>query len=149
MDIGGEELRARVERFTDGLKGSGIKLTHQRVEIFREVARTGDHPDAETIYKRVRKRIPTISLDTVYRTLWLLNDMGILTTIGMQRGNVRFDANIDSHHHFVCTRCGRISDFTKREFDELEVPREVSDMGEVASTHVQFRGLCNRCRGNN
>jgi Fur family peroxide stress response transcriptional regulator len=135
-----------MDRFTEVLRGSGIKLTHQRIEIFREVARTGDHPDAETIFKRVRKRIPTISLDTVYRTLWMLNDMGLITTLGPQRGRVRFDGNASPHHHFVCTKCGKVDDFYSKEFDDLEVPEQVSEMGDVATTHVQFRGLCSRCQ---
>jgi Fur family transcriptional regulator, peroxide stress response regulator len=146
MEPSKEDIQSRMDRFTEIMRGSGIKLTHQRIEIFREAARTGDHPDAETIFKRVRKRIPTISLDTVYRTLWMLNDMGLITTLGPQRGRVRFDANASPHHHFICTKCGKVGDFYSKEFDDLEVPEQVSRMGEVATTHVQFRGLCSRCR---
>jgi|BarGraNGADG00312_1021997.scaffolds.fasta_scaffold10026_2 Fur family transcriptional regulator, peroxide stress response regulator len=149
MDITREELQSRMERFEEALRSSGIKLTHQRIEIFREVAKTGDHPDAEKIYKRVKKRIPTISLDTVYRTLWMLNDMGLITTLGLQRGRVRFDANVSPHHHFVCARCGRVGDFYSQDFDDLEVPEAVRSMGDVATIHVQFRGLCSRCSENN
>jgi Fur family transcriptional regulator, peroxide stress response regulator len=146
MEPSKEEVQERMNRFTQASRESGIRLTHQRIEIFREVARTGDHPDAETVFKRVRKRIPTVSLDTVYRTLWMLNDMGLVTTLGPQRGRVRFDANASTHHHFVCTKCGRVGDFYSEEFDNLEVPEEVSLMGDVATTHVQFRGLCSRCQ---
>ena len=146
MEPSKEDIQSRMDRFTEIMRGSGIKLTHQRIEIFREAARTGDHPDAETIFKRVRKRIPTISLDTVYRTLWMLNDMGLITTLGPQRGRVRFDANASPHHHFICTKCGKAGDFYSKKFDDLEVPEQVSRMGEVATTHVQFRGLCSRCR---
>lgn len=146
MEPSKEDIQSRMDRFMEIMRGSGIKLTHQRIEIFREAARTGDHPDAETIFKRVRKRIPTISLDTVYRTLWMLNDMGLITTLGPQRGRVRFDANASPHHHFICTKCGKVGDFYSKEFDDLEVPEQVSRMGEVATTHVQFRGLCSRCR---
>jgi Fur family transcriptional regulator, peroxide stress response regulator len=145
MDLPEEDIKSRMDHFKEALRISGVKLTHQRIEIFREVAKTGDHPDAETIYKRVRKRIPTISLDTVYRTLWLLNDMGLITTLGPQRGRVRFDGNVSPHHHFVCTQCGTVGDFYNQDFDNLEVPEAVVGMGEVASAHVQFRGLCSRC----
>jgi Fur family peroxide stress response transcriptional regulator len=145
MEPSKEEIQSRMDRFTEALRESGIRLTHQRIEIFREVARTGDHPDAETIFKRVRKRIPTISLDTVYRTLWMLNDMGLISTLGPQRGRVRFDGNASPHHHFICTKCGKVGDFYSKEFDDLEVPEQVSRMGDVVTTHVQFRGLCSRC----
>lgn len=149
MDVCGEGLQSRMDRFEETMRASGVKLTHQRIEVYREVARTGDHPDAETVYRRVRKRVPTISLDTVYRTLWLLDGLGLVKTIGMQRGSVRFDANAGPHHHFVCTRCAKVADFYSRACDELEVPETVKAIGDVASVHVQFRGLCSRCRGKN
>lgn len=146
MEPSKEEIRARMDLFTQAMRDSGIRLTHQRIEIFREVAKTGEHPDAETVFKAVRKRVPTISLDTVYRTLWMLNDMGLVTTLSHQRGRARFDANTSPHHHFVCTECGKAGDFCSEAFDHLEVPSEVSTMGDVATIHVQFRGLCSRCR---
>lgn len=146
MDPSKEEIQARMDRFVRVMRDSGTRLTHQRMEIFREVASSGDHPDADTILRQVRKRMPTVSHDTVYRTLWMLNDMGLITTLGLQRGRVRFDANVTSHHHFFCTSCGRVEDFYYSQFDDLKVPEEVCEMGDVATTHVQLRGLCARCR---
>ena len=148
MDPSKEEVQARMDRFTQAMRDSGTRLTHQRLEIFREVARTGEHPDADIVLRQVRKRMPTVSLDTVYRTLWMLNDMGLVTTLGPQWGRVRFDANVRSHHHFFCTKCGMVGDFYSSQFDGLEVPEEVCRMGDVAKTRVQFRGLCTRCQEN-
>ena len=102
MKASKQEIERRMARFEQVCRNAGIRLTHQRMEIFREVARTGDHPDAESVYQGVRDRMPTISLDTVYRTLWLLNDLGLITTLGPPRGGTRFDANLTAHHHFVC-----------------------------------------------
>lgn len=146
VDPSKEEVQARMDRFTQAIRDSGTRLTHQRMEIFREVARTGDHPDVDTVFRQVRKRMPTVSLDTVYRTLWMLNDMGLVTTLGPQRGRVRFDANASPHHHFVCTKCGMVADFYSSEFDGLEVPAEVEIIGDVTTTNVQFRGICSRCK---
>jgi len=140
-----EELQRRMNHFKEGFKHSGVKLTHQRLEICHEVGKSGDHPDAEAIYRSVRKRIPTVSLDTVYRTMWLLLDLGLITTLGPHRGRVRFDANISSHHHFVCTKCGLIHDFYSEEFDHLKIPGDVKALGSVEKAHVEFRGLCLRC----
>jgi len=123
-----------------------MKLTHQRTEIFREVARTADHPDAQTIYERVRERVPAMSLDTVYRTLWLLNDLGLVATLGPPRERARFDANMTSHHHFICSHCGMAQDFYSQEFDDLRPPAEVESIGSVEATHVELRGLCLRCK---
>jgi Fur family peroxide stress response transcriptional regulator len=146
MNVNQVEVQHRLAHFRDVCRRAGMKLTHQRMEIFREVARTTDHPDAQTIYERVRKRVPAMSLDTVYRNLWLLNDLGLIATLGPPRERARFDANMSSHHHFVCTRCGLAQDFYSREFDELRPPAEVESMGSVEATHVELRGLCLRCK---
>jgi Fe2+ or Zn2+ uptake regulation protein len=95
MEIDPLEVERRMSRFTSACRESGAKLTHQRIEIFREVAMTGDHPDAERVYQGVRHRMPTVSLDTVYRTLWWLKDLGLVTTLGTSRERTRFDANRD------------------------------------------------------
>ena len=106
MKISKREVEQRMEHFQEVCRNSGMKLTHQRMEIFREVAQTEDHPDVLKVYQGVRKRIPVMSLNTVYRTLWMLKDLGLITTLGPPRERTRFDANLDRHHHFVCVRCG-------------------------------------------
>jgi Fur family peroxide stress response transcriptional regulator len=145
MDLGPEALQKRMNRFKNGLKRSGVKLTHQRLEIFREVAKSGGHPDAETIFRGVSERVPTISLDTVYRTLWLLLDLDLLTTLGPPRERVRFDANMSSHHHFICMKCGMARDFYSKRFDELKIPAGLKTLGRVKVIQVQVRGICLRC----
>ena len=145
MKDNSEEIRRRIDRFKDVCRRSKLKLTHQRLEIFSEVAKSGDHPDVETVYKGVRKRMPTVSLDTVYRTLWLFMDLGLITILGTSRERVRFDSNTDSHHHFLCTQCGKACDFYSREFDGLEIPEAVKELGSVETVHVEFRGLCSDC----
>jgi Fur family peroxide stress response transcriptional regulator len=142
----GQEIQERLARFREELKQSGVKATHQRLEIFREVIRSGEHPDVESVYRGVRQRIPSVSLDTVYRTLWLLLERGLIATLGSSQNRVRFDGNIRPHHHFICKKCSRVFDFTSREFDELIVPSEVKAWGSVERTHVEFKGLCARCR---
>jgi len=145
MKIGKREIEQRMERFEEVCRNSGMKLTHQRMEIFREVAQTGDHPDAEKVYQGVRKRMPTISLDTVYRTLWLLKDLGLITTLGPPRERTRFDANLSHHHHFVCIQCGLTRDFYSDEFDELRLPDSVKAFGRVETTQVEVKGVCLKC----
>jgi Fur family peroxide stress response transcriptional regulator len=139
------EIDRRMLRFEEVCRSAGVKLTHQRIEIFRELARASDHPDAEAVYRGVAKRIPTMSLDTVYRTLWLLGDLGLITTLGPHRGGARFDANLNRHHHFVCRRCGLTRDFYSEAFDGLKLPRSVGTVGSVETTHVEARGLCRAC----
>jgi Fur family peroxide stress response transcriptional regulator len=140
-----EPFTQQLEHFKDVLKHAGIKHTHQRIEIFREVVQTDQHPDAETVYNGVRTRIPTISLDTVYRTLILLTDLGIITSLKEPHERMRFDANRHPHHHFVCTECGMVRDFYHPEFDALPVPDTVQTFGNVGRARVEFRGVCWQC----
>jgi Fur family transcriptional regulator, peroxide stress response regulator len=140
-----EILDKRMEFFKERLRNSGVKLTHQRVEIFREVAISEEHPDAEKIYSRVRKRLPSISLDTVYRTLWSLLDLGLISTLGPPRKTVRFDANMNLHHHFVCTKCGMTRDFYSKKLDRLRIPESESILETVQRTQVEVKGICLKC----
>jgi len=141
------EVEQRMTRFEQVCRDAGVRLTSQRMEIFREVARTGDHPDAEMIHKRVRRRMPTVSLDTVYRTLWLLNDHGLITTLGASRERTRFDANLARHHHFLCVRCGSTRDFYSEELDQLELPPTARAFGRIERMLVEVSGVCRTCAG--
>lgn len=145
MKIQKNEVEQRMKHFEAVCRDEGIKLTHQRIEIFREVAQTGDHPDVDQVFQRVRDRIPTVSLDTVYRTLWLLNDLGLVTTLGSSRGRTRFDANLHSHHHFVCGQCGFTRDFYSNDLDNIRLPDSVGSLGDIVSTHVEVSGICREC----
>lgn len=140
-----DEIDRRMRALTKVLRKAGFKVTPQRMAIFREAARTDEHPDAETIFKRVRTRMPTVSLDTVYRTLGLLEKANLIWKVGTVRGRARFDANMAQHHHFVCSECGRIRDFQSRALDKLKVPREARSLGVVSSLRVQVRGICSAC----
>jgi Fur family peroxide stress response transcriptional regulator len=139
------EVERRLEQFKSVAKEAGIKLTHQRLEIFRAVASSVEHPSAETVYKAVQRTMPTVSLDTVYRTLWLLMDLGLLTTLAPRQDSVRFDANLEQHHHYLCVRCGLVRDFESTELNALRIPDSVNRFGQVVSVHVEVRGVCASC----
>src|SRR3972149_4922529 len=106
MDLktGGVEVGRRLEQFKAACKKAGVKLTHQRLEIFREIAASTEHPDAETVFRGVQVRIPTVSLDTVYRTLWLLDGLGLITTLGPRREGGRFAPHPEHHQPYVCAQ---------------------------------------------
>ena len=140
------EIEKRVTDFAAACRRQGIKATRQRLEILRELAATGEHPDAETIFRRVRKRIPAVSLDTVYRTLRMLEEKGVIARVPSMKDRARFDANLDRHHHFVCAVCGRIDDFYSAALDGFVPPRAVADLGTVETVHVELRGRCRKCR---
>lgn len=147
MEIKKEEVEKRMKHFETVCRDEGIKLTAQRIEIFREVAQTGDHPNADEVFQRVRDRMPTVSLDTIYRTLWLLNDLGLVVKLGSSGEGTRFDANLNRHHHFVCGQCGFTRDFYSNDLDNISLPDSVGSFGEIEATHVEVRGLCRECLG--
>jgi Fur family transcriptional regulator, peroxide stress response regulator len=145
VKVADSEIERRLERFRTASREARVRLTHQRLEILRELASSLEHPTAETVFRAVRKRMPTVSLDTVYRTLWMLNDLGLVTTLGPRRESVRFDANLERHHHYLCVRCGLARDFEFAEFDSLRIPGAAKQFGSVVTTHVEARGVCRRC----
>jgi Fur family peroxide stress response transcriptional regulator len=145
LQVDKTEVDRRVERFKETARKAGVKLTHQRLEIFREVAASADHPSAEAVFRALAARMPTLSLDTVYRTLWLLSDLGLVSTLGPRREAVRFDANLTRHHHYVCARCGLTRDFVSEELSTLRIPESVAKFGSIDATHVEVHGVCTRC----
>ena len=141
-----QQVEKRVADFLEICRRQGVKATHQRTEILRELAGSEEHPDAETILTRVRQRVPAISVDTIYRTLRLLEDSGVIARVGSMRDRARFDANTDRHHHFVCTECEMIGEFYSDAMDQFPVPQEVSEMGSVEGVYVELRGICRKCK---
>ena len=145
MSVADVEVQRRVEAMIAALRGGGLRLTHQRLEVLREVAGSAEHPNVESVYEAVRLRVPTISLDTVYRTLATLADLRLITRVAALPGPTRYDANVGHHHHFVCTRCGLIRDVVNERPDGVTVPESVTTLGTVAAIEIQFRGICSDC----
>jgi Fur family peroxide stress response transcriptional regulator len=105
-----------------------------------------EHPSAETIFRRVQKKMPTISLDTVYRTLASLEKIGVATRVEASEDKARFDADMTPHNHLICTVCKSISDFSWPEFETLEPPESIEDWGSVSAKNAVLRGVCRTCR---
>jgi Fur family peroxide stress response transcriptional regulator len=147
MAVSRAEVVRRMKRFMDTCRENGMKVTHQRTEVFRELARTEEHPNAETIYQQVKRRVRAISRDTVYRALADLETLGLAGKAGAPFRQGRYDANTDPHHHFICTECGLIRDFYSKALDELPLPKGVKSLGRIQSSHVQLLGICAACAG--
>jgi Fur family peroxide stress response transcriptional regulator len=147
MPVPQDEVEHRTTRFLEACKRNGLRVTPQRLWVFREVARSDEHPDAETIRRRLRRRLSNLSLDTVYRTLRLLEEIGVASIVLADPDRVRYDANPRPHHHFVCTKCRTVRDFEADGVRRFRIPEEVQAWGRVTSTHLEVRGICMRCRG--
>lgn len=144
MNAEAELITEREHRFAAALKADGLRMTHQRLEVIRELAAAKHHPDADEVYRAVRERVPTISLDTVYRTLGTLAARGLIERISAP-GAARFDPDASAHHHFVCTRCGRIQDIDIDALGPVEVPDDVARIGAVTSVRLEMKGVCAAC----
>ena len=138
-------IQVRVDRFVRRCRQKGLKITPQRLEIFRTLASTGEHPTAEELFRRIKTRMPTLSLDTVYRTLTTLQGQGLLARVEVLDDRSRFDCDVDPHHHFVCVRCRQVQDCRWPGFEAVEVPPEAGDWGKVDGLHIELRGRCRQC----
>ena len=133
------------ESFKSVCREAGLKLTPQRLEIYRELSGTTEHPSVDVIFQRVRDRLPTISLDTVYRTLATLEEIGAIIRVEAFDDRAHFDADISPHHHFVCRECGAIRDFLWEAFDHLDLPQKARECGQVLAKDAVVRGVCLDC----
>lgn len=140
-----QDIEQRLQVFRDMCRRRGLKVTAQRLAVFRELASTDEHPDADAILRRVRQRLPHVSLDTVYRILYRLEDEGVISRLQISGDRLRFDGNMDTHHHFVCSHCGRVRDFQTDAIEHVLLPRVVETWGEITRRHLQVRGICRQC----
>lgn len=139
-------IKCSLETLIEECRHNGQKVTHQRIEIFREILDSKDHPDAYRVYQGVKQRVPTISLDTVYRNLRSLEEMGLLKVATQTQDRVRFDANLEQHSHFICSKCGAIIDFFEPALDEAETAEQLKEIGCVSSIQIEVKGVCQRCK---
>lgn len=138
-------IEERLRAFEQVCRDAGLRLTYQRQEIFRELALRPDHPSAETLHQRLRERIPTMSLDTVYRTLATFAGHGLVNRIETVENQARFEADIGCHHHMMCIQCKEIIDFQWPAVDEAALPDVVGAWGRVEAKSVVVYGICRKC----
>jgi Fur family ferric uptake transcriptional regulator len=121
------------------------RMTHQRKVILEEIRKMNTHPTADEVYEVVRRRLPRISMGTVYRNLEILSTHGLVQKIGPLSSQMRFDGNTGSHYHIRCIRCGRVEDAPVEPVDNIEgAIREVSDYS-IIGHRVEFFGICPIC----
>jgi Fur family peroxide stress response transcriptional regulator len=125
----------------------GLKITPQRVLIFTVLLERFDHPTADGVYQAVRKQLPNISYDTVHRTLLSFSEHGLIKMVGSRGSARRFDGDTGAHHHFECTQCNRIIDFTHPAYNQLDIPKTLPKGLVVLEKKVVLEGVCDHCKG--
>lgn len=122
-----------------------LRITEQRQEIFLALAQADSHPTAEALHQLLQKRLPSLSLDTVYRTLATLTEHGLVRRLVTAEGPARFDVALTPHHHLVCQRCNRVVDFQWSAFDASALPPLPESWISVDNRVVTLHGLCATC----
>ena len=138
-------MEATDGNFIEVLRNHGLQVTHQRLAVYQELFNSKEeHPDAEMIYREVRKRFPMISLGTVYKTLERFAEVRLVRKVSPTTEVARYDADLTSHHHIVCLDCQSITNVKESEVNqEIQIP----DYGEFKIIQYQlvFQGYCPTC----
>jgi Fur family ferric uptake transcriptional regulator len=125
-------------------------MTHQRRVILDEIKGSASHPTADEIYERVKKKLPRISLGTVYRNLDILASIGAITRLDSSQPPMRFEWNTREHYHITCVECGAIEDAPFEPSDDslLNVENALGNLTKfgIFGHKLEFVGLCSRCR---
>ena len=143
------------EEFKKLLKEKGLKVTRQRLVVLEVLAENPEeHLTAEEIYERVKAENPDIGLATVYRTVQLLLELGLIDRINLDDGFVRYEIGDTQeherhrHHHLLCLRCGCVFAFQKDMLEALEMGVQAALGFRVTDHEVKLYGICKDCSEN-
>lgn len=136
--------------FKEKLKEKGCKLTMQRrsvLDVF--LAHSNEHLSTEEIYDKVKANFPEIGLATVYRTVQLFEEIGIVDRLNFDDGCSRFELcsenTLHHHHHLICEECNKVFEVEKDLLDEVEKDIEKKYQFKVHDHNVIFYGICKDC----
>ena len=143
----GEHLEHRLESFRRGCAEKGLACTHQRQVIYRVLASSDEHLTPETVYERVRREIPSISLATVYKSIKTFTAAGLLHEVSPLHESLRLDANLDHHHHLICLRCKSVTDLAAEALEPVRWKRRPPKGFRAVRSCIEILGLCPECAG--
>ena len=135
----------------EDLKKKGYKLTPQRRSIVDTIIdNEGQHLTAEEIYDKVKKNCPEIGLATVYRTILLLEELGVISRLDLNDGCSRYEIvhsnETHRHHHLICNTCHKVSEVQDDLLEELEIGIEKQYKFKILDHSVKFYGICDECQ---
>ena len=123
-----------------------FRMTRQRRIILEELQKLHSHPTADEVYDTVRKRVPRISLGTVYRNLEILSQWGLARKLDLAGAPRRFDGSMEEHYHVRCVGCGEVEDVPVEPLPDLEASIRSNTDFEIIGHRLNFLGFCPRCR---
>ncbi len=131
--------------FVEQCRKHDLRVTPQRIEIFKELAKATDHPTAEVLHQRLVERMPTLSLDTVYRTLGTFANLSLINKVETSESQAHFEVTQVQHHHLICRKCKEIIDFQWQSIDTASLPEEVHSWGRIDRKNIVVYGTCHKC----
>lgn len=135
-----------MDTITSIFRDKKLKLTPQRIAVYKYLQSTTDHPNADVIYKALQPQYPTMSLATIYKALKTLVDIELVQEINVGEGNFRYDGNVNTHPHIQCTCCGRVDDVNGISLSNLNDLIGEYTSYDVLSNKVYFYGICSYCK---
>lgn len=140
------EVARRCTRFQDLCSSRGIRVTAQRLAVYRALAGDASHPTAEALHSKLQVDMSYLSQATVYRILEFLEKEGLVRRVSTTAGAGRFDANTSRHQHLVCRSCGRMADYEAEAPAVFLLPSQVIGGFVAEEVDVRIVGLCRDCR---
>lgn len=122
-----------------------LSNTNQRRVIMEELRRLKSHPTAEELYCKVKKRIPLISLATVYRNLDVLSEAGEVLRLEIAGKQKRFDGDTSLHYHLRCKECGAVEDIMPGDIGPIQEALDHLISGRICNARLEFDGYCQDC----
>jgi Fur family transcriptional regulator, peroxide stress response regulator len=132
------------DEFAALCRSHGLAATHQRRVIYETVASLHGHPSPELIYEKVKKKIPSISVATVYNNVRTFLESGMLREVSLHHGSLRVEPNEHEHHHLVCVRCRSITDLDAKNLGPLRLKTQPRGF-RVTRIAVDVLGICAAC----
>jgi len=127
-------------------KERGLKLTPQRMVIFQILSEANQHITVDEVYKRAKEEYPMLSLATVYRNMEQMVESDLLKHLDLGGTSMRYDTNLEKHHHFVCTKCGKVSDvYLDKVNYSLDESRSRLGKAQINSLDLHLQGTCGEC----
>jgi Fur family peroxide stress response transcriptional regulator len=123
----------------------GRKYSKKREAILQIIRSTKSHPSAQWVYDQLKPLIPGLSLATVYRNINLFREEGTVVSVGVVNGEERFDGYVKPHPHFICSRCGRVLDYSGSNIENLKLMINNPQHCAIDYRKTVFYGLCERC----
>ncbi|MHC1684620.1 MAG: Fur family transcriptional regulator [Clostridiaceae bacterium] len=135
-----------MDNITTIFKEKKLKLTPQRIAVYKYLKSTKSHPSAEVIYKAIQEEYPTMSLATVYKALKTLAEVDLVQEINVGEGNFRYDAMVEPHPHIQCLECNRVDDIENISFSDLNLKASEFTDYSILANQVYFYGVCPDCK---